>query len=142
MYGPAAPTLTPLVLSTTSSADCLPEFGPTLMSLEDETDGRVIAINNYGLKQFELPVTDSVGTLKYSPDELGNLVTDRRPLQQELELVPYADPGESVLFRPSTSSGNGDDLYRSLTAVKSGWEKCTTRFGDRRSILPPSLGGS
>lgn len=100
----------------------MPEFGLTLLSLADGAGSSVIAINNYGLKQFDLPVTDALGTLRYSPDELRYMVIDRRPVQEELELIPFAEPGESTLFRPSNSSEEADELYRSLTAVITTWQ--------------------
>ncbi len=99
----------------------MPEVGLTLMSLSGEEGSRLIAFNNYGMKQFDLPVTAATGTLRYSPDELGYMVIDRRPATEELELVPLAEPGESTLFRPSNSSEEEDDLYRSLSAAVASW---------------------
>ncbi len=100
----------------------MPEVGLTLVSLGGHGGSRVIAINNYGIMQFELPVTDALGKIRYSPDELRYLVIDRRPFEEELELVAYAEPGESTIFRASETSEEDDDLYRSLSAAIASWK--------------------
>lgn len=94
------------------------EFGLTLLSLNDERGDRIIAINNYGIKQFELPISDSTGTMKYSPDEYRYMVIDRRPIEQEIELIPFDDPGGTTLF----SSSQSEDLYRAIALTIADWQ--------------------
>lgn len=104
------------------SVKFMPEFGLTLLSIrDDESRSRVIAINNYGIRQFDLPVTDFTGAMRYSPDELQYMVIDRRPLEQEVELVPFAEPGESTVLNGDSDSEQEKALYASAVVAISGW---------------------
>jgi hypothetical protein len=98
------------------------EFGLTLLSLNDPTGGKIVAINNYGVEQFVLPVSNSAGTLRYSPDELGYMVLDRRVVAQELELVSLTDPADTVVVKRDPKSSSSTDLYQRLEDIISDWQ--------------------
>ncbi len=101
----------------------MPEFGITLLSLGDEVaGGKIVAINNYGMKLFELPVTDFTGTLRYSPDEFRYMAIDRRPLISEIELVPFDEPGDTALFRADDESETSNELYQSIVTAIADWK--------------------
>ena len=103
------------------SVKFMPEAGLTLMSLGGENASRLVAFNNYGMKQFDLPVKTPTGVLRYSPDDPNYLVIDRRPVVEELELVPLSRPGQTTIFRPSSSFEAADELYRTLSMSIANW---------------------
>ena len=104
------------------SVKFMPEFGLTLLSVLDaDSESRVMAFNNYGIRQFDLPVSDFTGTLRYSPEELRYMVIDRRPLVSEIELIPFDDPGGSTLFNLQGAPQGSEDLYFSVAAIIADW---------------------
>jgi hypothetical protein len=108
--------------TTVGSIKFMQEFGLTLLSLNDPTGGKIVAINNYGVEQFVLPVSNSAGTLRYSPDELGYMVLDRRVVAQELELVSLTDPADTVVVKRDPKSSSSTDLYQRLEDIISDWQ--------------------
>lgn len=108
--------------TTVGSIKFMQEFGLTLVSLSDPTGSKIVAINNYGVEQFVLPVSNFAGTLRYSPDELGYMVLDRRVVSQELELVSLTDPADTVVIKRDPKSSETSDLYQRLEAIISDWQ--------------------
>lgn len=100
----------------------MPKFGLTLVSLGGEDGSKVVAINNYGMQQFQLPVSNFTGNMKYSASELRYMVIDRRPLEQEIELVSFTDPADTVLLRGDDSSQEARGLYHALVETITDWK--------------------
>jgi hypothetical protein len=98
------------------------EFGLTLLNLNDPTGGKIVVINNYGVEQFMLPVSNFAGTLHYSADELGYMVFDRRVVSQKLELVSLTDRAGTVVVKRYPDSSGSIELYQRMDAIISDWQ--------------------